>query len=64
MVTRRSILGSLATVSFGKLFSQSPVTKAVLAPHQKVRVGALNVGDYTFWGIWADILSKKGEFGG
>jgi hypothetical protein len=64
MVTRRSILGSLATASLGKLFFQTPITTAAVSPNHKIRVGALNVGDYTFWGIWADILSKKGEFGG
>src|SRR5437016_3645549 len=31
---------------------------------RKIRVGALNVGEYTFWGIWGDILSPKGKFGG
>ena len=31
---------------------------------RKLRVGAMAVGEYTFWGIWADILSPKGKLGG
>ncbi len=30
---------------------------------RKIRVGAMNVGEYTFWGIWADILSSQGGMG-
>lgn len=30
---------------------------------RKLRVGAMNVGDFSFWGIWADILSPQGGLG-
>jgi len=34
------------------------------AARRRIRVGAMAVGEYTFWGIWADILSPKGKLGG
>lgn len=30
---------------------------------RKIRVGAMNVGEFSFWGIWADILSAQGGLG-
>ena len=33
------------------------------APNKKMRVGAMCVGAGSFWGLWADILSKKGTLG-
>lgn len=40
----------------------APVVARAASPsaRPKIRVGAMNVGEYTFWGIWADILSSKG----
>ena len=58
MPTRRTFLSSVlgatltAPVAAGEGATSSP-------PRRKIRVGALNVGEYTFWGVWADILSAK-----
>ncbi len=63
MFNRRSFLNSSLTATVaGPLAADSPKT-ADASPARKIRVGALNVGEYTFWGIWADILSPKGAFG-
>ena len=34
-----------------------------MADDKKIRLGALNVGEYSFWGIWAEALSPQGPFG-
>lgn len=65
MFNRRSFLSSLAatTVTLGTEASQIQAQPRP-RPQRKIRVGAMNVGEYTFWGIWGDILSPKGKFGG
>jgi predicted dehydrogenase len=34
-----------------------------MADNKKIRLGALNVGEYSMWGIWAKALSPQGPFG-
>ncbi len=34
-----------------------------MAENKKIRLGALSVGEYSFWGIWAEALSEQGPFG-
>ena len=34
-----------------------------MADDKKIRLGALNVGEYSFWGIWAEALAQQGPFG-
>ena len=46
------------------LAAGAPVPAASAQQSRKLRVGAMAVGEYTFWGIWADILSAKGKLGG
>ena len=60
MLDRRSLLKAAAGAAL-----VAPVSQAVepVAPARKIRVGAMNVGEYTFWGIWADILSPRGALG-
>ena len=46
------------------LAAPAPPVAAQQQP-RKLRVGAMAVGEYTFWGIWADILSgERQEAGG
>jgi len=65
MVDRRSFLSTAAAsaVALGSGASHLHGQAHARAP-RKLRVGAMNVGEYTFWGIWGDILSAKGKFGG
>lgn len=60
MLSRRSLLTTTAGAALASSLSPATLTAA---PHRKIRVGALNVGEYSFWGIWADILSPQGTFG-
>ncbi len=61
MTGRRSLLSSLAAAG---LAAQTAGTAEPSAGRRKIRVGAMGVGEYSFWGIWADILSSKGKLGG
>ena len=60
MLNRRTLLTTTASAAVAKSLSQA--TEPAV-PRRKIRVGALNVGEYTFWGIWADILCPQGAFG-
>ena len=64
MTNRRSFLTSLAAGSWVAGVPPKGQAEAVKPPSRKIRVGAMNVGEYTFWGIWADILSAQGPFSG
>lgn len=63
MFNRRSFLNSSLTAAVAPPLAVESREKPSTAPSRKIRVGALNVGEYTFWGIWADILSPNGTFG-
>lgn len=62
MPTRRDFLSAVA----GSTLAAAPMSAAgaAAAPaKKKIRVGAMTVGDGSFWGLWANILSDKGSFG-
>ena len=64
MTDRRSFLASMAQAGAWLTAAVSPARAETAGPpSRKIRVGALNVGEYTFWGIWADILAAQGPFG-
>lgn len=63
MTNRRSFLASLGAGVWANSLAVKSQAEAVKPYSRKIRVGALNVGEYTFWGIWADILSRQGPFG-
>jgi len=63
MVNRRTFLNSSVTAAVAAPFATVATQKTEAPAPRKIRVGALNVGEYTFWGIWANILSPKGSFG-
>lgn len=63
--SRRSFLGK-AAVAAGAAAAVAGAVKspeAQAAPSPKVRVGALGVGEYSFWPLWVDFLSAKGSYG-
>lgn len=63
--SRRSFLGK-AAVAAGTAAAVSGMGKtaeAQTASSRKIKVGAFGVGEYTFWGLWADFLSDKGSAG-
>ena len=63
MTDRRSFLASMAAGAWLPAAVSPGRAEASQPPARKIRVGALNVGEYTFWGIWADILAAQGPFG-
>lgn len=63
MLDRRTVLTAGAAAGLAAGLSQCSPAEASRTPGRKIRVGALNVGAYTFWGIWARILSPGGTFG-
>ena len=64
MTHRRSFLASMAAGAWLPAAVSQARAEPSRSPARKIRVGALNVGEYTFWGIWADILASQGLFGG
>ena len=64
MTDRRSFLASMAAGAWLPAAVSQARAESSRTPDRKIRVGALNVGEYTFWGIWAEILAAKGLFGG
>lgn len=58
MPTRRTFLSSVLGATLATPAASEEDTTGS-PPRRKIRVGALNVGAYTFWGIWAAILSAK-----
>jgi predicted dehydrogenase len=63
MLDRRSVLTSTVAATLTAGLSTSSLGQPTEPPRRKIRVGALNVGQMTFWPIWAEILSPKGAFG-
>ena len=63
MLDRRTLLTAGAAAGLTAGLSKCSPAEASRTPSRKIRVGALNVGAYTFWGIWARILSPGGTFG-
>ena len=63
MTNRRSFLASMAAGAWLTAAVSPARAETAGPPTRKIRVGALNVGEYTFWGIWADILAAQGPFG-
>jgi hypothetical protein len=61
MPDRRAFLSALTGGSLAASFASDQDIGN--RPARRIRVGAMNVGEYTFWGIWADILSPAGKFG-
>lgn len=47
------------TLNIGTLLSKG----AIVPDQQKIRLGAFNVGEYSFWGYWANALSSNNELG-
>ena len=63
MPDRRTFLASTAAAMMAPLSATNVQGQPTESAGRKIRVGAFNVGEYTFWGIWADILSPQGAFG-
>ena len=68
--TRRKFIGNVATVVAASVGapslarSQAPSTAPApnpLAPIQPMKLGVMGI-DFTFWGIWADLLSPQGRY--
>ncbi|MYC83436.1 MAG: hypothetical protein F4X19_15305 [Acidobacteria bacterium] len=64
MTHRRSFLASMAAGAWLPAAVSQARAESSRPAGRKIRVGALNVGEYTFWGIWAEILASQGLFGG
>ena len=60
---RRSLLTSGAVATLAAGLSTHTSGAEPKPSDRKIRVGALNVGQLTFWPIWAEILSPGGSFG-
>jgi len=63
MVERRSFLSATVAAAVAAPFVGVQQGSTAPPSGRKIRVGALNVGEYSFWGIWAETLSPQGKFG-
>ncbi len=65
MPDRRTFLTSLAGTTLAAPFAAaSPAASPdATQENRKIRIGAFNVGEFTFWGIWADLLAAQGPLG-
>ncbi len=63
--SRRSFIGKAAAAAAAGTAAVGVVkpSEAQTAPARKIKVGAFGVGEYTFWGLWADYMSDKGSAG-
>ncbi|MBN1290193.1 MAG: twin-arginine translocation signal domain-containing protein, partial [Candidatus Latescibacteria bacterium] len=57
-LTKSGLAGAAALAT-----STSPAQAAPAKTGQKVKVGAFGACTYSFWGIWADLLSPRGRLG-
>lgn len=66
--SRRSFLSGGALASATAIIGNSAAEAAEKKQDnsknkKKLKIGAFCVGEYTFWGLWADLLSPKGTIG-
>ncbi|MFC1692840.1 hypothetical protein ACFL1R_04995 [Candidatus Latescibacterota bacterium] len=61
--TRRSFLTKGATIAAASLTVGSTAEASRQRSDRKLKVGVFGL-DYTFWGLWADILSPEGKWSG
>jgi len=61
--SRRSFLSAGALAGAGSLMTAAQPQAAENKPARKLKVGALGATTYSFWGIWADLLSPQGRAG-
>jgi hypothetical protein len=62
--SRRSFISKAAAASAATVMAASAIPSAAQTPksERKLRVGALCVGDYSFWPLWADFLTSRGNY--
>ena len=61
--SRRSFITKGAALGAVSLTAGSAAEAALKNPGRKLKIGVFGL-DYTFWGIWADLLSPEGEHSG
>jgi len=61
--SRRSFLSKSTLAGAAALTTASHSQAAGDKPKRKLRVGAFGACTYTFWGLWADLLSPEGKLG-
>lgn len=57
-MTAAAVAGAAAAASLAANPAEAQQTS-----QRKIRIGALGVGEYSFWSIWADFLTNKGASG-
>ena len=61
--SRRSFLSKSAIAGAASIAATSIAQTAENKPTRKLKVGALGACTYSFWGIWAELLSPEGRMG-
>ncbi|MCE5249941.1 hypothetical protein LLG96_06945 [bacterium] len=61
--SRRSFLSKSAVAGAAALAAGTRAEAAPAMPQRKLKVGAFGAVAYSFWGLWADLLSPEGKVG-